>query len=135
MYAFFILKKRILILKVIKKGNKWDIESARCYKQNKRNQKFLSQEHCDSAGDVSGYQKFWVGKRWGPAKNVRGKTQKFWVVFRQWAKSQRFCITLKQWVNPKISVYCQHVKIRNWVFKTGRGSIISSVCLTCRENS
>ena len=119
-----------------KKENKWDIRPACCYKQNKRNQKFWSQERCDSAGDVSGCQKFWVGKLWGPARNIRGETQKFWVVFRQWTTSQKFCITLKQWVNPRNSVYCQHVKIRNSeCVKTASGNIRSSVCLTCRENS
>ena len=96
-----------------KKENKWDIGPACCYKQNKQNQKFWNQAHCDSAGSVSGQQKFWIGKLWGPVRNVRGETQKFWVVFRQWAKSHRLCITLKQWVSLRNSVYCQHVKIIN----------------------
>ena len=81
-------------------------------------------------------QKFWIGKLWGPARNVRGKTQKFWVVFRQWATSQKFRITLKQWGDINSSVCYQHVKIRNSeCLKTASGNIRSSVYLTCKENS
>ena len=60
-----------------------------------------------------GKQRFWIDTLWSPAKNVRGKTQKFWVVFRQWATSQKLCITLKQWTNASSSVHCQHVKVIN----------------------
>ena len=50
----FYIDERSFNVESDKKENKWDIWPASCYKQNKRNQKFWSQERCDSTGDVCG---------------------------------------------------------------------------------
>ena len=50
----FYIDENSFNLESDKNENKWDTRPTCCYKQNKQNQKFWSQERCDSAGDVGG---------------------------------------------------------------------------------